>query len=108
MKLDNIHALAQERLKIAKERSKRYYDQKTNPKFFKEGEHVYLKINQRKDKFDPYFSGPYILEKLLGERNALLRLGPNKTKIVHTDKLKLCAQPLVRDSTIQNPPIPNL
>ena len=57
------------------------------------GSEVYLKVNSRKDKFSQNYAGPFVLERLLGERNALIRLGPNKTKIVHTDRLKLAAYP---------------
>ena len=92
LKLDNIQANAQYRLQNAKEKSKIYYDQKVNPKHFKEGVPVYLKREIRHDKkFDPFFEGPYNIEKLLGTRNAQIKLGPNKTKIVHLDKLKLAA-----------------
>ena len=93
LKLDNVHSLAHERILKAKEKSKKYYDRKVNPKLFHEGHEVYLKVNLRKDKFSPYYAGPYVLERLLGERNALIRLGPNKTKIVHTDQLKLATPP---------------
>ena len=92
LKLDSVHFLAHERIRKAKEKSK-YYDRKINPKLFHEGHKVYLKVNLRKDKFSPYYAGPYVLERLLRERNALIRLGPNKTKIVHTDRLKLAAYP---------------
>ena len=93
LKLDNVHSMAHERILKAREKSKKFYDRKTNPKLFREGNEVYLRVNPRKDKFSPYYSGPYILERLLGERNALIRIGPNKTKIVHVDRLKLSAHP---------------
>ena len=95
LKLDNIQGNAQQQLQNAKEKSKIYYDQKVNPKNFKEGVPVYLKREIRDDKkFDPFFEGPDIVEKLLGTRNAQIKLGPNKTKIVHLDKLKLAAHPI--------------
>ena len=97
-KLDNIHSLAHDRLLKAKEKHKKYYDRKANPKYFKVGSQVYLEINERENKkFSPYYTGPYVLEKLIGERNALIRLGPTKTKIVHLDKLRLNAYPCIEE-----------
>ncbi|XP_033221163.1 uncharacterized protein LOC117175565 [Belonocnema kinseyi] len=43
LKLDNVHAVAKDQLQLAKERSKKYYDHKANPKHFKKGENVNLK-----------------------------------------------------------------
>ena len=78
LKLDKIHSLAHERIIKAKETSKKYYDTKMNPKLFRDGNEVYLKVNPRRDKLSPYYSGPYVLEKLLGDGNALIRIGPNE------------------------------
>ena len=65
-----------------------------NPKNFKVGVPVYLKIENRNDKkFDPFYDGPFVIEQLLGDRNAQIRIGTTKTKIVHLDKLKLAAHP---------------
>ena len=50
LKLDNIQANAQHRLQNAKEKSKIYYDQKVNPKHYKEGVPLYLKREIRHDK----------------------------------------------------------
>ena len=97
-KLDNIHSLAHDRLLKAKQRFKKYYDRNANPKHFKVGSQVYLEINKRENKkFSPYYTGPYVLEELIGGRNALIRLGPTKTKIVHLDKLRLNAYPCMED-----------
>ena len=82
----------------AKEKYKKYHGRKANPKYFKVGNQVYLEINEREDKkCSPYYTGPYVLEKLIGERNALIRLGPIKTKIFHLDKLRLNAYPCIED-----------
>ena len=92
-KLHSIHSEAGERINSAKEKSKKYYDQKANPDNFNVGDHIYLLNEPRKTKFDQYYTGPYILEDLIGDVTALIRLGPTKTKIVHINKLKLAALP---------------
>ena len=98
LKFDNVHSLAHERLLKAKEKYKKYYDRKSNPKFFKRGSQVYLEINNRENKkFSPYYEGPYVLEQLINERTALIRLNPTKTRIVHLDKLKLNSYPCMED-----------
>ena len=95
LKLDNIQSNAHERLQNAKKKSKKYYNLKANPKHFKEEVPIYLKKeNRHEKKFDLYYDGPYVLEKLHGTRNAQIRISPNKTKIVYLDKLKLAVHPL--------------
>lgn len=92
-KLHSIQSESYEKLKAAKEKSKKYYDLKANPEQFNVGDHVYLLKEPRQTKFDSYYTGPYILEERIGHRNAKIRLGPGKLKIVHVDKLKLAAFP---------------
>ena len=81
---------------LAKKRSKRYYDLKANPKNFRVGDYVYLLKEPRVSKFDAHYIGPYILEQL-GKSNAQIRITQNKIKIVHLDKLKLAALPVLLD-----------
>ena len=81
--------MAKTRLLEAKERSKRYYDQKLNAKNFKIGEEVYLLKEPRIGKFDDQYAN-----ELIGDRNAKLDLGNNTSKVVHIDKLKhACLRP---------------
>ena len=94
-KIGTIQSTATENLIAAKRRSKRYYDVKTNPQNFQVGDSVYLLNEPRVSKLDAYYKGPYILERLLGNSNAEIRITTNKTKIVHLDKLKLAAFPVL-------------
>ncbi|KAL7286500.1 hypothetical protein TKK_0019237 [Trichogramma kaykai] len=79
---------ARENLIAAKERSKYYYDLKSHDREFKEGDYVYLLKSVKTSKLDDHYTGSYIINKLIGERNAELQLYAHKTKIVHLDKLK--------------------
>lgn len=68
-KLDNLHSQACKMLLITKEKTKEYYDKRSNPKFFREGEQVYIKKDVRESKkFSPYFYGPFTIKKLLEGR----------------------------------------
>ena len=58
-KLNDTRKMASERLLEAKERSKRYYDQKLILKDFKIGEEVYLLKTPRMSKFDEQYAGRY-------------------------------------------------
>ena len=86
-KLNDTQKMAKTRLLEAKERSKRYYDQKLNTKDFKIGEEVYLLKEPQIGKFDEQYAGRYRIIELIGDRNAKIDLGNNRTKIVHLDKL---------------------
>ncbi|CAB0031472.1 unnamed protein product [Trichogramma brassicae] len=74
-KLNTTQAQARENLIAAtKERSKYYYDLKSHDREFKEGDYVYLLKNVKASKLDDHYVGPYIINKLIGERNAELQL----------------------------------
>ena len=45
LKLDNVHSMAHERILKAKEKSKKFYDRKTNPRLFREGNEVYSTLS---------------------------------------------------------------
>ena len=87
-KLNDTQKIANARLLEAKERSKRYYHQKLNTKDFQVGEEVYLLKEPQVGKFDEQYAGRYKIIELIGDRNARIDLGNNKTKVVHVDKLK--------------------
>ena len=99
--MGDIQTTAAKNLIAAKKRSKRYYDLKANPKSFREGDTVYLLKEPRISKFNAYYTGPYILEQIMGESNAQIRIKANKIKIVHLDKLKLAALPVTLDEEPQ-------
>ena len=87
-KINQTQATARQKLLIAKERSKYYYDQKLNDKTFSVGEEVYLLKEPRVGKFDEQYTGRYKILELIGDRNAKLDFGGGRFKIVHLDKLK--------------------
>ena len=92
-KLSDTQSKAVERLKAAKWKSKQYYDRKINNETFIVGEHAYLLEEPCVSKFDPQYVGRYKIIQLVGERNAEIEIGNNRTKIVHLDKLKHAAIP---------------
>ena len=92
--LNDTQKMAKMRLLEEKERSKRYYDQKLNAKNFTVGEEVYLLKEPQIGKFDEQYTGRYKIIELIGDRNAKIDLGNNRTKVVHIDKLKhACLRP---------------
>ncbi|KAJ8666184.1 hypothetical protein QAD02_007846 [Eretmocerus hayati] len=85
--LRTLSAMSQLRNKF---KSKFYKDQKINPKFFREGETVYLLKEPRHGKGDKHYVGPCeILEVDYESNNARIQKG-DKTRVVHIDKLKNC------------------
>ena len=65
-----------------------------NAKDFKIEVEVYLLKEPRIGKFDDQYAGRYKIIELIGDRNAKIDLGSNKTKIIHFDKLKhACLRP---------------
>ena len=101
-KISDIQANAVENLILAKNRSKRYYDQKINPKNFKVGDYVYLLKEPRISKFDPQYKGPFRIKCLLGNSNAEIIINDLKTKIVHLNKLKLATIPVTLSENQRN------
>ena len=97
-KLNETQSTAAQRLLNAKWKSKKYYDHKLNVKNFRVGDQVLLLKEPLLSKFDPQYSGPYAISQLLGNTNAEIQLSPNKTKIVHLNKLKLFTLPFDRDT----------
>ncbi|CAB0039001.1 unnamed protein product [Trichogramma brassicae] len=71
----------------AKQKSKAYYDLKSNMRTFSPGDHVYLLKEHKTDKLDDHYTGPYLIKQLIGDRNVEIELGPSRSKM-HVDKLK--------------------
>lgn len=97
-RLSETQSTAAQRLLAAKWKSKRYYDQKLNIKSFRVGDHVLLLKEPRSSKFDPQYTGHYVISRLLGDTNAEIQLSSDKTKIVHLNKLKLFTLPVNRNT----------
>jgi len=81
----NEHALEH-----AKFRSKQYYDRKINSQVFNKDDYVYFLKETLKGKFDEQYKGPYKILETLGNNNVKLAISDKWTRIVHSDKLKIC------------------
>ncbi|KAL7301957.1 hypothetical protein TKK_0005548 [Trichogramma kaykai] len=60
---------ARDKIIEAKQKSKAYYNLKSNVRTFSPGDHVYLLKEHKTDKFDDHFTGPYLIKQLIGDRN---------------------------------------
>ena len=87
-RLNGIQKLAYDNLVSSKFRSKRYYDQKLNPKNFKIGDYVFLLNGPKPGKFGNHYSGPYKILEILNQNNIKIQI-KNKSKIVHTNRLRI-------------------
>lgn len=93
-KITTAQATAAENLQLAKERCKYYYDKHIHPQNFAVDEMVYVLKNKKDSKFDPHWMGPYKILQVFNDRNVQIQISPNKTKVVHSNKLKLaCIRP---------------
>lgn len=114
-KLIDIQSQARENLSRAKERSKRYYDNRLNPVTFSVGDLVYLLKEPRVGKFDAQYTGPHEVIETIDSHNVKIKIGASY-KIVHANKLKKANTPAlshprpslpqvhhVRENTSPNP-----
>lgn len=85
----NVQATAAQTLEKAKAKCKRLYDKNINPHKFKINDYVYLLHEPRISKFDPQWNGPYKITRLFNDLNVEIAINQSRTKIVHTNKLKL-------------------
>lgn len=86
--LREIRKRAADNINKSKERSKLIYDKRINTQNFEPGQRVFL-VNEPRSKFSDHYKGPYVIKKIINNINAEIRITPNKTKIVHLNKLKL-------------------
>lgn len=86
-RLRNVQENANHNLKAAKERSKRYYDKRINPRKFKVGDLVLL-LKEPTKKLEDQYVGPYEIIEILDNNNVKIRINAKTIKIVHSDKLK--------------------
>ena len=87
-KIRNLQEEAHENLISSKERSKHYYDRRTNPQNFQVGTYVFLLKEPAKGKFSDQYTGPHEVIEILPPCNVKI-LVKNKPRIVHVNKLKL-------------------
>jgi len=86
----DAQASARKNLEHAKLRFKQYYDRKINSQVFNKDNYVYLLKEPSKGKFDEEYKGPYKILEILGDSNVKLAISGKRTRIVHSDKLKVC------------------
>ena len=87
--LSFLQETAQEKLALAKQRSKEYYKKKSNHQEFKIGDFVWLQSGPKPHKFENQYSGPYLIIEIWGNGNVKLQIKENKTKVVHSNRLRL-------------------
>jgi len=73
----------------AKIRSKQYYNHKANPQLFNK-DYIYLLKEPLRGKLDEQYKGSYKILEILGNNNIKLAISDKRTRIVHSDKLKVC------------------
>lgn len=86
-KLQEAHKFARENLIQSKNKSKTYYDRKTNNLTLQIGDLVLLE-NMTNKKLGPRYDGPYEVITIISDVNTKIRIG-NKEKIVHNNHLKI-------------------
>ena len=86
-KIVETQSQAKTRLESAKEKAKKYYDQKLNTQQYSLNDMVYL-LNQKSSKLDKEYLGPYKVVSILNDFNVEIDLGKGKTKIVHMNRLR--------------------
>lgn len=93
-KITTMQATAAANLEKAKQKNKLNYDKNKHPFDFLVGDDIYLLREPKTSKFDSTWLGPYKIIRTFNNLNVEIAIGPNKTKIVHMNKLKLaCIRP---------------
>ncbi|XP_039313009.1 uncharacterized protein LOC120359490 [Solenopsis invicta] len=88
-KICDVQNIVRKNLINSKLRSKHYYDRKMRPQNFNIGDFVYMLREPLKNKLSSQYMGPYKIIEVLGNKNVKLEIKRDKTRTVHTDKLKL-------------------
>ena len=89
------YQVAREQMGVVADRSKDAYDMRVRPTDIGVGSWVYYycpkRFRGRNIKWEKFYSGPFLVEKVLGPVNFLIRKSPRaKGMVVHVDKLKIC------------------
>ena len=87
-KLSETQAKAITNINKAKQKYKRNYDKKLNPRTFRVGEYVRLQKGVRANKLSDYYEGPYQITQVFDDRNVELQVKPNERRIVHSNRLE--------------------
>ena len=86
-KLIETQSQATEKLRLAKEKSKKYYDRTLNVQNYDIGDKIYLLKDTKNSKLENEYSGPYTITQIFNDLNVEIDLGNGKRKIVHFNKL---------------------
>ncbi|KAL0130397.1 hypothetical protein PUN28_002219 [Cardiocondyla obscurior] len=86
--LHNLQVNAFRNVTEAKEKSKKHYDKKINPKIFKPGDYVFLLKGPKPGKFGNQYTGPHEVLEILNKNNVRIRIKKN-TKVVHPNRLRV-------------------
>ena len=92
-RMKKAYTVVRENLKRAAERNRRYYDLRVKPRRYQVGDWVYYfnprRFKGKQEKWMRKYTGPYLVEKVTGEVNVIIRKNRNaKPMCVHIDKLK--------------------
>ncbi|KAI4473165.1 hypothetical protein M0804_015460 [Polistes exclamans] len=82
--------IARRNLVGARIRSKFYYDRSARGQNLKVGQYIYL-LKQPTSKLGDQYTGPYQILEVLPKNNIKISY-KNRTRIVHKDKVKICAK----------------
>ncbi|GBM11198.1 Retrovirus-related Pol polyprotein from transposon 297 [Araneus ventricosus] len=91
-RLESVHALARERIKLSSERMKTRYDSGATGHHFKEGDQVWMYNPKRRRGLSPKlqqnWEGPYTIVKKLNDVIYRVQRSPNaKPKVIHINRL---------------------
>ena len=92
-KLEKAFQIVRSHLKTSIDRNKAYYDMRVRPATFEIGHFVWYycprKYQNRSPKWQKYYTGPFLVIKILGPNSYLIQKGFKSIPlVVHVDKLK--------------------
>ncbi|KAJ8666606.1 hypothetical protein QAD02_008268 [Eretmocerus hayati] len=85
-KLDNIHTIAEKKLRDAKLKSKETYDKRVNPKVIMIGDYMWLHSEPKPRKLENHSDGPFLVLNARENGNIMHELSSTRTKIVHSNR----------------------
>ena len=93
LKLHEIQKVARENVIKAKERNKRYYDQKQVTVDFKVGDIIYLTEGGKIHKFNDQSRGPFAVAETYPDGNLKIKTGTNHYDVVHSNRTRKSYRP---------------
>ena len=91
--MENAFQLVRRHLKTTTDRNKHYYDMRVKPNIYEIGDFVWYyyprRYLKRSPKWQKFYTGPYLVIKILGPNSYLIQKSARATAmVVHVDKLK--------------------